>query len=210
MKQQILPSVMGKSQKEINTLFKKLNGVAKHLHLDVADGKFVPNTSLWFPFRLSTKFTYSVHLMVKNPLPWIRKHGHKMSGIIFHPEPLNTKNDLKAIKLIRQKRRKVGIALKPETKVSSIHSLLPIVDYVIILTVHPGFYGARYLKSPLKKIKQIKKLNSKIKVIVDGHMDSTTIKQAKSAGADYFVSGSFISKSENPKKAMRELKKVIS
>ena len=210
MKQRIFPSIMGKSQLDVNTLFKKLAGVATQLHLDIGDGKFVPNTSLWFPFRLSRKFRYNAHLMVRNPLLWVKKHGHKVDAVIFHPEALNAKNDLKVIKLIREKKKKVGIALKPETKVSSVKSLLPLVDCVLILTVHPGFYGAKYLKSPLRKIQQIKKLHPKMGVIVDGHMNPTTIKEADKAGADYFVSGSFISKSENPKNAFKQLKKAIS
>ena len=81
------------------------------------------------------------------------------------------------------------------------------IDYILILTVHPGFYGAKYLRGPLRKIKQIKKMNSKIKIIVDGGMKPSTIRDAR--GADFFVSGSFISKAENPKKAVRELEKRI-
>jgi ribulose-phosphate 3-epimerase len=76
---------------------------------------------------------------------------------------------------------------------------------MLLLTVHPGYYGAKFLRSPLKKIGQIKKLNSKVQVIVDGGMTPKTIGLAKKAGADLYVSGSFISKSDNPKKAIKEL-----
>ncbi|PIN87428.1 hypothetical protein COV12_03970 [Candidatus Woesearchaeota archaeon CG10_big_fil_rev_8_21_14_0_10_32_24] len=86
---------------------------------------------------------------------------------------------------------------------------LTYVDHVLVLTVHPGFYGAKYMKTPLKKIAQIKRINPKIKVLVDGGMNPVTIKDAVKAGADAVVSGSFISKSESPKKAMRELRKSL-
>ena len=158
---EIYPSVMGKSQKEIDKLLKKLDGVSKYLHLDIADGKFVPNKSLWFNFKLSKNFGYAAHLMIKNPLSWVKKHGSKVDIIIFHLEAVKdvTEDVRSVINLVKKKKRKVGIALKPETSVAKLKGYLPMVDYVLVLTVHPGFYGAKYLKEPLKKIKQIKKLN---------------------------------------------------
>jgi len=207
MKQKIFPSVMAKSQKEMDSLFKKLDGVSKHLHLDIADGDFVPNKSLWFQLKLSSKFNYSVHLMINNPGRWIEKNGKNVDAIIFHPEAVKDINLI--IKKIRNKKRKIGLALKPETKVSEIKAYLDQIEYILILTVHPGFYGAKFLRSPLKKIHQIKKINPKIKVIVDGGMKPGTIELANKAGADHFISGSFVSKSDNSRKAMRELKLII-
>jgi len=200
----IYPSVMAKNQKELNLLFKKLSGVAKELHFDVVDNEFIKKKSDWFAFRLSSKFKYNVHLMVENPLSWIKKHGKKFALIIFHPEPV--KDVKKVISVIKKLKKKVGLSLKPETSVSSIKKYLPELDYVLILTVHPGRYGAKFLKEPLKKINQIKKINPKVKTIVDGGMSPETIKLAKEA--DAVVSGSFVSKAENPKKAMRELKEA--
>ena len=77
---------MAKNQQELDEMLERLAGVAKELHLDIADGKFVPNTSLWFTLRISSKFTYNVHLMISNPLPWIEKYGKNVETIIFHPE----------------------------------------------------------------------------------------------------------------------------
>jgi ribulose-phosphate 3-epimerase len=208
MVQRIYPSVMAKSQKELNSLFKKLQGMGQ-LHLDVADGRFVPSTSLWFPFKLSREFVYNAHLMIKKPLFWTKMHGKKVDTIIFHPEPLLMKEVKETIDFARSKGKKVGLALKPETKVSDIKRYLPNLDVLLILTVHPGFYGAKYLKRPLRKIVQIKKLNPKVKVIVDGHMNPDTIKDALAAGADFFVSGSFLSKAKDVKKARRELRRSL-
>ena len=83
------------------------------------------------------------------------------------------------------------------------------LDYVLVLTVHPGFYGSKFLSAPLKKIKQIKKINPKVKVIVDGGISPKTIKKAAKAGADYFVSGSYTTKSEFPRKSIRNLLATI-
>ena len=196
----IIPSVMGKSQKEINHLFKHYSG-AKELHLDIADGKFVPNKSLWFPFKLSSKFKYSAHLMVNNPITWIKKNGKRVDLCIASFESINPE---KYLAFCKQRKIKVAFALKPETKVTSIKPFIKEIDAILILTVHPGFYGAKFLQAPLKKMGQIRKLTPKIKIYVDGGMKPATIHLAKAA--DYIISGSYLAKSENFKKAMKELK----
>ena len=203
---QVFPSVMAKNQQELETMLNNLAGVATSLHLDVADGKFVPNTSLWFPFKLSKKFKYIVHLMVKEPGKWIQKHGKKVDFCIVQAETVDLAGYIQTTK---KQKKKVALALNPETKVSKIKPYLKSLDYVLILTVHPGFYGAKYLKYPLNKITEIKQENPKIKIIVDGGMNPTTAKDAAKAGADYIVSGSFITKAEDPKERMKLIQKAF-
>ncbi|MFH1683240.1 MAG: ribulose-phosphate 3-epimerase [Candidatus Woesearchaeota archaeon] len=207
MRQKILPSLMPKSQKELNQDFKKLKGIAKILHLDVADGKFVPNKTFQFPFRLSKEFQYNAHLMVKNPELWIKKNLRKID--IFIPQIEEIKDVHNYVSWMKSNKKKIAFALKPETKVSLIKPYLNKIDYVLILTVHPGFYGAKFLKAPLRKIKQIKTINPKIKIIVDGGMHPSTINLAAQAGADLFVSGSYTTKSDNPKRAIKSLLAAI-
>jgi len=206
MSQKVFPSVMVKGQQELNLMLKNLVGVAKYLHLDVADGKFVPNTSLWFPFKLSKKFKYIAHLMVKEPQKWIKKHGKKVEFCIVQAETVDIAH---YVKRTESQKKKVALALNPETKISKIKPYLKDIGYVLILTVHPGFYGAKYLKYPLKKITEIKKINPKIKIIVDGGMNLLTAQGAAKAGADYIVSGSFITKAERPKERMKLLEKIF-
>jgi len=204
MKSRIFPSVMAKNQKELNALLKKLQGSAEHLHLDIADGKFVPSRSLWFKFRLSSKFKYNAHLMINNPENWIKKYGKKVNLVIPQFETIQD------VDKYVSRMKKVAFAIKPETSISKLKPYLQHIDYVLVLTVHPGFYGAKFLKSPLKKIKQIKKINPKVRVIVDGGMNPKTIKSALKAGADYFVSGSFVSRSDNPKEAVGKLQDLLN
>src|SRR3990167_7948224 len=179
MRQKVFPSVMAKNQEELDLILDNLSGVAKYLHLDIADGKFVPNASLWFPFKLSKKFNYIAHLMVKDPEKWIKKHGKKVEFCIVQAETVNISDYIKKAKL---QKRKVAFALNPETKVAEIKPSLKDIDYVLILTVHPGFYGAKYLKSPLKKITEIKKINPSVKIIIDGGMNPKTVKDAAKEG----------------------------
>lgn len=207
MSQKVFPSVMAKSQPELDAMLKNLAGLTKYLHLDVADGKFVPNNSLWFNFKLSKKFKYIAHLMVKEPQKWIQKHGKKVDFCIVQAETVDLGDYIKKTK---SQKKKIAFALNPETKVYKIKPYLKDIDYVLILTVHPGFYGAKYLKYPLKKITEIKKINPNLKIIVDGGMNPTTAKDAAKAGADYIVSGSFITKAEKPQERMNVMKKAFS
>jgi ribulose-phosphate 3-epimerase len=207
MRQKIIPSIMAKNQKELNGDLNKLKNVVKELHLDVVDGKFAKNRAMNFDFRLKREFNYNVHLMVNRPETWINEHGKKVDTIIFHPEVIDDVDSL--IRKIKKMKRKVGLALKPKTKVKEIKDYLGSLDYILVLTVHPGFYGSKFLSAPLKKIKQIKKINPKVKVIVDGGMNPKTIKKAAKAGADYFVSGSYTTKAEFPKMSIRNLLAAI-
>lgn len=207
MKPSIFPSIIAKNKPELDALLHKLKGVSKILHLDVVDGKFAPNQSLNFRFKLSRQFKYNVHLMIKEPETWIKTHpGFQL----YFPQFETVKNKDRFIAGMKKSKKKVCFAINPETSVTALKPFLSKVNYILVLTVHPGFYGSKYLPQELKKIKLIKQINLKIKVFVDGHMNSQTIKDAVNAGADYIISGSFISQSGNPKKAMRELKQVIS
>ncbi len=203
----IYPSVMASKQEELATMLSRLKGVAKTVHLDVADGHFVATKVNWFELKLSRSFLYSAHLMVNKPLLWIEKYGSRMSTIIIHPEPL--RDVMLVLGAIKGLKKKAGLALKPETSVASVKQYLSMVDVVVVLTVHPGYYGAKFLSAPLKKIKQIKKINPRIEVIVDGGMNPLTIKSAVKAGADGVVSGGFITKAADPKKAMRMLRDAV-
>ena len=207
MKPKIFPSIIAKNQTELDTLLKKLHAVSKTLHLDVVDGKFAPNQSLNFKFKLPKTFSYNVHLMIQEPESWIKAHP---SFQLYFPQFETVKDKENYISWMKKSKRKVCFAINPETTVAQLKPFLSKIDYILVLTVHPGFYGSTYLPQELKKINQIKNINPKIKIFIDGHMNHKNIKDAVKAGANYIISGSFISQSNDPKNAMRELRKTIS
>ncbi|MBT4539504.1 hypothetical protein HOI26_00690 [Candidatus Woesearchaeota archaeon] len=207
MNQQVFPAIIAKNQKELNVSLKRLEKISKKVHLDVVDNKFAPSSSLQFNFKLKRGFQYNAHLMINHPIPWIKKHGKKMNLCIPHFHAL--KNPKRYIALTKKLKIPIAFALLPETKVKEVLPYIKDIDSVLLLTVHPGFYGSKFLSSPLKKIALLKRENHLLQVIVDGHMDNKTIKQAVNAGADYFVSGSYIMRSKNPRKAMQELRKAL-
>ncbi len=208
MKQLIFPSLMSRSQEELDADLKKLKKIVKIVHLDVVDGLFAPNHSLDFGFKLPSGFKYNMHLMVKKPEVWIKKHWKQMD--LFIPQLEEIKDVPAYIRWMRKGKKKVGFALKPETSVSEIKPYLKDCDYVLVLTVHPGFYGSKFLPSALKKIILLKKINPKVEVIVDGGMCPERVGLAVKAGADYFVSGSYTTKADKPKERIKELMKVIT
>lgn len=206
----IISSIIAKNQKELNERFEKVKSL-KNFQLDVMDGKFVKNKSLMFDFKLpGTKGYYEAHLMVKNPEAWIKKHYKKVNMIIVHIESFEDDNEIKnIIKLIKSKNKKVGIAINPPTKIDALAPFLNSIDLVLIMTVTPGKYGSKFVSSTLKKIKQLRKIKRNINIEVDGHIDDKTIIRVFKAGANMFVSGSYLQKSKNIKKSVAKLKKGL-
>ena len=201
----IIPSIIARNQKEFNEHLRKVK-FAKLIQLDVMDGKFVNNSSLDKNLELPRK-NYEAHLMIRKPEEWIATNICFVKSVIFHIE--STQQASQIIKFVKASGRKVGIALNPETPVSKIKKYIKQIDKVLILTVHPGSYGAKFLPKTLNKIREIKKLNHKIIVEVDGGINDKTIVSAAQAGADEFVVGSFLQKSNNPKKSYRGLTNKI-
>jgi len=206
---QIVPSLIANSQKELDKRFNKVKKYFKIFQLDIMDGKFVKNKSLFFDFSLPKKaFKYESHLMVNNPKRWVKENYKKSNLIIFHIESLKSDTEVKEIiKLIKSKRKKVGVAINPKTNIKKIIPYLSIIDRVLVLTVKPGKYGSKFIPNTLKKVKEIKKLKPKLDIELDGGINLKTISLAYNSGANYFVLGSYLQKSKDVKKAIGKLKK---
>jgi ribulose-phosphate 3-epimerase len=200
----IIPSIIAKNQKELTERLAKVKDHVKLVQLDVMDGKFVKNKSLMFKLKLDSKLKYEAHLMVKKPLSWIKKNLRKVDLIVVHYEIDNVGE---VVNYVKSKRKKVGVAINPKTKVKEIKDYLSKLDQVIVMTVTPGKYGSKFLPKMLSKIKELKKLKPGLKIEVDGSVNLKTIKKIRKAGADKFVVGSYLQKSENVKEALRELKR---
>ena len=207
MKRIIIPSLIAKNQKQLTECFNKVKNTSKLFHLDVIDGKLAPNKSLTFNFKLpKTKAKFEAHLMLKNPESWIKKHHKKVQTIIIHSESDNFE---KSLVLAIKKKKKVGLAINPKTKIEKIKPYIKEINQVLILSVNPGFYGGKFIPTTLKKVKQLRKISSKIKIEVDGSMNEKTIKKAAKAGASLFVVGSYLQKSKDSLKAFKTLKHLV-
>lgn len=203
---EIIPSIIAKNQKELDKRINKIKNHFSLIQLDIMDGKFVKNKSLNFDFKLPKgKQKYEAHLMLKTPEIWIKKNYKKCNTIIFHIEAVNNPEEI--IKLIKSKKKIVGIAINPKTKIKKIKPFLKKISMVTILTVNPGKYGARFISSSLKKVKELKKLNSRLNIEIDGGINDKTIKKVKLTGANKYISGSYLQKSKNIKISKSKLLK---
>ncbi len=165
------------------------------------DGHFVPNLTIGpeviKKLRPLTKKTFDVHLMISPVDNFIKDFADAGADIItFHPEA--TSDVSRTIKLIKDQNKKVGISLKPKSKIDLIESHLNQIDLVLIMSVEPGFGGQKFMPEVLDKTKAvrdlIKKQNLKVDVEIDGGINFENCSKAKSAGANILVSGSTIFK----------------
>ena len=208
MKSQIIPSIIAKSQKELEERITKVAKYASAIQLDIMDGKFVRNKSLDFDFRLpKTNCRIEAHLMIKDPAQWIEKNWKKADVIIPSFEGCRNFDDV--IWLIRKKGKKAGLGINPETSVGKIKKYLDNVRQVTVMTVYPGKYGAKFLAETLEKVRELRKLKPELDIEVDGGINPETIKKAAQAGANMFVCGSYIQKAKDVKKAVAILKKEL-
>ncbi len=206
MKKEIIPAIIVKNQKDLDVALVKAK-FAKRIQIDIMDNKFVKNSSLQFNFKLKTKAKVEAHLMVQHPLQWIKNHASKVDVILFQHESKD--NNEEVIKAIKAAKKTPGIVINPETEIQEIEPILSKVKEVLVMTVHPGFYGSKFVPETLKKVTQLRKLKPALNIEVDGGITNKTIARASKAGANLFVSGSFIMKSPEPEKAAKELEKLI-
>ena len=204
----VVASVIARNSIELEKILGKLKGHIKEIQLDFMDGLFVKTHSLDFDFILPDDFNYEAHLMVVNPKKWLYALPEKIQKVIIHFE-LNENVD-EVINEARVLGKKVFIAINPPTPIESIYPYLMKIDGVLIMSVEPGQYGAKFIPETLKKINYIKKIRNNLLVEVDGGMNPITAHQADLAGADIITSGSFIINNENVLKAINELERATS
>ena len=174
---------------------------ADYIHIDVMDGHFVPNLTIGpeviKKLRPLTKKTFDVHLMISPVDNFVKDFAEAGADIItFHPEA--TPDVSKTIKLIKEQNKKVGISLKPKSKVSLLENFLSEIDLVLIMSVEPGFGGQKFMPEVLEKTKTVRDLINKkslnVDVEIDGGINFENCSKAKDAGANILVSGSTVFK----------------
>ena len=177
------------------------------LHLDIMDDTFVPSTA----FSISEINNYNcekpkhVHIMSKNIQYYIEKLINVQS-ISFHYEATSEHKYL--IEKIKNKNIKAGMVINLETKIDEVKYILPFLDRIILMAVPPGFSGQKFVSKTTKKVKQVREINKKIHIAIDGGMNEKTMFEVTSAGANSCVVCSVIIKSENIKQKTLSLKQM--
>ena len=174
---------------------------ADYIHIDVMDGHFVPNLTIGpeviKKLRPLTKKIFDVHLMISPVDNFIKDFADAGADIItFHPEA--TPDISNTIKLIKNENKKVGVSLKPNSKIELIENVLNDIDLVLIMSVEPGFGGQKFMPEVLEKTKILKEIidkkNLEVDIEIDGGINFENCSLAKAAGANILVSGSTIFK----------------
>ncbi|OGH97680.1 MAG: ribulose-phosphate 3-epimerase [Candidatus Melainabacteria bacterium GWA2_34_9] len=212
----VAPSILSADFANLERDIKKIEHAgADWVHVDVMDGRFVPNITIGAPvvksIRKITKMPFDVHLMIIEPIKYVEDFAKAGSDFItIHAEACEN-NLEETIDLIKSFRIKAGVSIKPKTSVDVIKKILHKIDLVLIMTVEPGFGGQSFIMDCLPKISEVKKLIEKenlghIYIEVDGGINAETAKLATSAGANALVAGNYVYNAKDMPKAIEALR----
>ncbi len=205
------PAVIASGRDE---MIGKVNAVKKEvsrIHIDIMDGIFVKQESNWFPFSLpSFKGEYEAHLMVSDPASWLkRKEAEHFDILVIHAEIGSHDLLQSVVDAIKKKKKEVFLALNPETPWENYLDLLHKINGVQVMCVHPGQYSATFILRMLEKVRSLRQHFPSLFIQVDGGMNEKNILLAKKAGANGFIVGGRIFKTQDPLKALWDLEKVV-
>ena len=215
-KMNISPSILSVKKEEYPSVIKQLEKLeVAMLHLDVMDGKFVPNTTYDAKevekIKKQTSLIVDTHLMICDPDILIDEYiATKSDYITFHYEACS--DITKTINKVKKAGLKVGISIKPNTPVEVLDRFLEEIDLVLIMSVEPGFGGQKFMDLVLPKIEYLNlvrnKISNKFIIEVDGGINLDTALLTKKAGADFVVVGTYLMNSNNLEETYKELKAI--
>lgn len=212
----IAPSLLAADFLNLSKEIEMINGSeAEWLHLDVMDGRFVPNISFGVPVieaaaKLSTKML-DVHLMIEEP----EKYVETFAGIGAHCISVHIEacpHLHRNIQQIKSLGLKAGVAVNPHTQIESLTDIIEDVDYVCLMSVNPGFGGQKFIYRTLDKIKKLKNMiierNAPALIEIDGGVGLQNAEVLVKAGADILVAGNSVFSSPDPVKIIKDLKMI--
>ena len=195
---EIAPSMLGADFGEMRKAAELVAPESGYLHMDVMDGHFVPNLTMGSDLVKSLEGIshLAVHLMITDPCDFIADFANAGAEIIsVHIEANNPKE---ALKLIKKKGIKAGIALNPSTPEETIDSVVDYADMILVMSVEPGYCGQSFHEGTIERVRNYKKKYPSKIIEVDGGVSTQNSKQLIEAGADILVAGSAVFNSDNP------------
>ncbi|HJN56885.1 MAG: ribulose-phosphate 3-epimerase [Candidatus Woesearchaeota archaeon] len=207
----IVPSILSAKMDKLQEEIDEIEDYSDLLQVDVMDNVFVPNITPQAELlkKFNTKVPLDIHLMVKEPseeylMSFIDANPNlKINNITVHQEACEYLG--KTLDFIKSKNVKAAVAINPKTPLDAITSVLDKVEMVLIMTVEPGFSGQGFMEEVLPKIEKLRELNPELDIQVDGGINLKTAHLAVSAGANVLVASSYIFKSEDKVKAIKDL-----
>ncbi len=209
----ITPSILNADQEHLEDEIERIAKVSDLLHLDIMDDIFVPNFTYDFERACQliarSSIPVDAHLMVANADLIGPSYAQAGCGsVTIHAEA--TENIPATLRSIRGEGARAGLAVKPATEITDYAEVVDLVDMFLIMTVEPGFGGQAFMMEMVKKIERAKSMigSRPIWLQVDGGITQSTIEIATRAGADTFVAGSAVFRSENPGQIVEQLRKL--
>ena len=210
---EIAPSILSADFSRLGDEIRSVRaGGAGVLHFDVMDGRFVPNITIGLPvlrsIRKVTDMTIDTHLMIVEPGRYaaeFAKAGANMVSVHVEADPhLN-----RTLSSIREAGAKAGVAVNPATPLVDLEEALPFADFVLLMSVNPGFGGQKFIPTVLNKLRRLRRMiddaRLPVKIEIDGGIDAENINEIVEAGAEIIVAGSAVFGGGKPEEAVRDL-----
>lgn len=191
---------------------------ADMIHIDIMDGVFVPSMSIGSvvvkSLREHSNIMFDVHLMICNPEKYVNEYINAGADLVTISYE-STVHVHRVVQMVKDKGKKVCVAVNPATPLNVFDYIINDLDMVLIMSVNPGYGGQQYVKSSTVKINDMRQqlINAglgSLDLQVDGGINKQTIAEASKAGANVFVAGTAIYRSQNPEKALKELKRLAT
>jgi len=215
---EIAPSILAADFSRLGEEVRKVEeGGAGVLHVDVMDGRFVPNISIGIPvvecLRKATRIPLDTHLMIVEPEKYIAEFIRAGSNrVLIHQEA--TVHLDRAVAMIREHGAEAGVVINPATPVAMLSEVLDKVDTVLVMSVNPGFGGQKFIPNALEKIRQVNqwraRYNGQFRIQVDGGVDLDNAAELAQAGVNTFVAGTSIFHAPDPAAATRQMHKLAT
>jgi len=212
----VAPSLLSADFSDLKSEIEMINNsMADWFHLDIMDGVFVPNITFGFEIikhiKKYAKKPLDVHLMIIDPDKYIKQFVEAGADLIsVHIEACTHLH--RSIQLIKSHGIKAGVALNPHTNVNQLEDIISDIDFVLIMSVNPGFGGQKFIENSFNKINQLKNLietkKSSALIEVDGGVNLNNAKELYDYGANVLVAGNSVFSSQNPKKIISQLKNI--
>ncbi len=208
MKTKVAPSILSADFGKLNEDIATIDDHSDYIHVDVMDGHFVPNLTFGAPVAkyIKSKNPLDVHLMIENPGNYIEDFAKAGADVLtVHYEAAHDLDGTLA--KIREHGMKAGVSIKPATPVEVLEPYLKDLDWVLVMSVEPGFGGQSFMPNALEKISWLREKAPDLDIAVDGGINDKTGKQCVDAGANILIAGSYIFKAEDRVEAIESLKR---
>lgn len=205
---EIRPSILVKTFEDFEEKVKKVESLVERVHLDIADGLLVANTTIKGYeelAKINSPLKWSIHLMVFHPEEQLEFWYETAVDEIFVHREMRA-DVAEVLQEIRSHGRQVGLVVNPETPVNDIIEFTDLIDYIQFMTVNPGFSGSDFLEQSIDKVSEFHEQFSHIPILVDGGINPETAPRAIAAGALILVVGSYLWQSDDITKAISELR----